>query len=42
MVKTKAKDLATFKIIEVFKGKPITGTDPVLLSLIKKAMTTDK
>jgi len=31
------KDFSTFQVIHVHKGKPITGADPVLLSLIKKA-----
>jgi hypothetical protein len=31
------KDFSGFTVVEVFKGKPLTGADPVLLSLIKKA-----
>jgi hypothetical protein len=36
---TKAiKDSKDFKVVEVYTGKPLTGNDPVLLALIKKAV----
>ncbi len=31
------KDMKDFEIVEVFSQKPLTGADPVLLDLIKKA-----
>jgi hypothetical protein len=32
------KDFSTFQVAHIHKGKPITGADPVLLSLIKKVV----
>jgi hypothetical protein len=33
------KDFKEFQVVEKYTGKPLSGADPVLLSLIKKAVT---